>query len=121
MTMMVRALTPDGDIATSGQHFIRDRFAVGQIVTTRLRLFHGEYFLDVTDGTEWFAQVLTKQGSIAQTDALVQQRIVRTEKVVALTRFESESDIAARSYTLSADVLTDYGAVTVETGGFIGG
>ena len=118
---MVRALSPDGDIVTSGQHFLRDRFAVGQIVTTRLRLFHGEYFLDITDGTEWFAKVLNKRGSLSQTDALVQQRIVRTNKVIGLQRYESEADITARSYTLSADVLTEYGTVTVDTGGFIGG
>ena len=117
MTKMTRALTPDGDIATCGQHFLRDRFAVGQIIETRLRLFLGEYFLDVSDGTDWFAKVLNKQGSLSQTDALVQQRIVRTDKVVGLTRFESSSDIAARSYTLSADVLTEYGTVTIQTGG----
>ncbi len=119
--MMVRAATPDGDIATSGQHFVRDKYAVGQIVTTRLRLFHGEYFLNSAEGTEWFAQVLTKQGSLAQTDALVQQRIVRTEKVIGLQRFESESDIEKRTYTLTADVLTEYGAVEISTGGTIGG
>lgn len=119
--MMVRALTPDGDIATSGQHFLRDRYAVGQIVTTRLRLFHGEYFLNVDEGTEWFTQVLTKQGSLAQTDLLVQQRIVQTDRVIGLQSFESESDIDARTYRLTADVLTEYGAVEISTGGFTGG
>lgn len=119
--MMVRALTPDGDIATSGQHFWRDKLAVGQTIATRLRLFHGEYFLDVDEGTEWFAKVLTKQGSLSQTDALVQQRIIRTEKVVGLQRFESDSNIDARTYTLTAEVLTEYGVVDVSTGGIIGG
>ena len=88
--MMVRALTPDGDIATSGQHFVRDKYAVGQIVTTRLRLFSGEYFLNISEGTEWFSKVLTKQGSLAEPDALVQQRIVRTEKVIGLQRCASQ-------------------------------
>jgi len=119
--MMVRALTPDGDIATSGQHFVRDKYAVGQTVTTRLRLFHGEYFLDIEDGTEWFAQVLTKQGSLAATDALVQERIVRTDKVIGLQRFESDSNINARTYTLTADVLTEYGSIEISTGGLTSG
>ena len=121
MSKMVRALTPDGDIVTSGQHFLRDKFAVGQIIETRLRLFLGEYFLDVSEGSDWFAKVLNRQGSLAQTDALVQQRIIRTDKVIGLQRFESESDISQRSYTLSADVLTEYGVVEIETGGFTGG
>lgn len=121
MTKMVRALTPDGDIATSGQQFLRDRFAVAQIIATRLRLFLGEYFLDTNEGTDWFAKVLTKQGSIAQTDALAQQRIIRTDKVVSLLSYESDSDISARTYTLTAEVLTDYGVVTVQSGGFTGG
>ena len=118
---MVRALTPDGDIATSGQHFVRDRYAVGQIVTTRLRLFHGEYFLNIDEGTEWFAQVLNKQGSLVQTDALVQERIVRTDRVIGLQSFESDSNINARTYTLTADVLTEYGSIEISTGGITSG
>ena len=94
---------------------------VGVVVTTRLRLFHGEYFLNSSEGTEWFAKVLNKQGSLSQTDGLVQSRIVRTDKVIGLQRFASDSDINARTYTLTADVLTEYGALEISTGGFIGG
>ncbi len=118
--MMVRALTPDGDIVTSGQHFVRDRFAVGQTVTTRLRLFHGEYFLDIDDGTEWFAKVFGRQGLVS-TDAVIQRRILRTQHVVSLLSFESQSNIDTRTYSLTSSVLTDFGEVEITTGGTIGG
>lgn len=119
--MTVRALTPDGDIVTSGQHFIKEEFDIGQTVQTRLLLFLGEYFRDITDGTDWFGQVLTKQGTIDQSDALVQQRIIETDGVIRLLAFSTDFNIAARRYAVTAEVLTDFGTITVQTEGLPNG
>ena len=44
--MRVRRLI-DGDIATSGVIWLYDRDAVAQTISTRLKLFLGEYFRDI--------------------------------------------------------------------------
>lgn len=108
--MTVRVLDPvTGDIVTSGVQFTSGVDEVAQTVKTRLHLFYGEYFRDITDGTPWWEVILGKGGSLSSKEAAIKNRIVRTEGVVRLTSFSTTFDINTRVYTINAGILTVYG------------
>ena len=107
--MTVRLLDANGDISTSGQQFATEREEIAQTIQTRLRLFLGEYFRDVTDGTPWWESILGKEGTLSSKEAIIKSRIVRTEGVEQLIEFSTDFDISTRVYSVSASVLTQYG------------
>ncbi|QDP56513.1 MAG: putative baseplate wedge protein [Prokaryotic dsDNA virus sp.] len=107
--MTVRLLDAGGDISTSGQQFATEREEIAQTVQTRLRLFLGEYFRDVTDGTPWWESILGKEGTLSSKEAIIKSRIVRTEGVEQLVEFSTDFDINTRVYSVSAGILTQYG------------
>lgn len=111
--MTVRLLDSDGDIATSGRQFTTEVEEVAQTVKTRLRLFLGEYFRDVTDGTPWWESILGKEGTLSSKEAIIKNRIIRTEGVTQLIEFNTDFDINTRAYTVTAGILTQYGSTTV--------
>lgn len=111
--MTVRRLDENGDIVTNGTRFLTGVDEIAQTVRTRLRLFLGEYFRDISDGTPWFEQVLGKGTSLNAREAVLRNRIVRTPGVVRLTSFTTDFNIETRKYTVTAGVLTTYGLATV--------
>lgn len=111
--MTVRLLDSNGDITTSGRQFTTEVEEVAQTVQTRLRLYLGEYFRDVTDGTPWWESILGKQGTLSSKEAIIKNRIVRTEGVTKLIEFKTDFDINTRAYTVTAGILTQYGSTTV--------
>lgn len=117
--MTVRRIDPNtGDIATSGQQFIKPSAeAIAQRIKTRLNLFTGEYFRDITDGTPWFETILGKGSTVSQREAALRTRIVRTDGVLQLIKFTTDFDITTRRYDVSCVVLTEYGQIDVQTTG----
>ena len=87
---------------------------VAQAIQTRLALFSGEWFLDVTDGTPWTTQVLDKYTQ-DQYDAAIQDRILGTTGVTQITDYSSSVNTATRTLTVSATVETQYGTTTIST------
>lgn len=115
--MTVRKLDENGDIVTRGVQFISERDEIAQTIRTRLRLFLGEYFRDITDGTPWFEQILGKGTSMDAREAALRNRIVNTPGVVRLTSFTTDFNLSSRKYTVTAGALTTYGLVTVTENG----
>lgn len=110
--MLTRRLDENGDIVTSGQQFITNLEAVAQTLETRLKLLSGEYFRDVNDGVDWFGQILAqKTTTVATIEAIIRQRILRTEYVSALRYFNTDIDLEKRTISITAEVLTDFGNV----------
>lgn len=107
--MTVRRLGEDGDIVTQGQQFIQQREEIAQTVLTRLRLFLGEYFRDITDGTPWHEQILGKFASLSTVEAVLRARIANTPGVIRLTSFNADFDLASRRYSFTAGILTEFG------------
>ena len=112
--MTVRKLDPDtGDIATSGVTFLSGDLEVAQTVKTRLRLFLGEYFRDITDGTDWFGSILSKTTALSAKDAIIRRRIIQTEGVVGITRYRSTFDESTRTFSIDAEILTTDGVIEI--------
>ncbi len=115
--MTVRKLDEKGDIVTQGAGFTSGLEEVEQTIRTRLHLFLGEYFRDITDGTPWFEQIIGKGTSLDIKEAVLRARIARTPNVIRLTSFSTEFDVDTRKYTVTAGALTTYGLVTVTENG----
>lgn len=111
--MTVRRLDSNGDIATSGTHFITGAEEIAQTVKTRLKLFLGEYFRDITEGTPWFQQILGKGSSLSVKESLIKRRIIQTEGVVSIYKFDTSFDEASRRYSVSAGILTTFGQAEI--------
>ena len=109
--MTVRLLNSNGDITTSGVQFATGTTEIAQTIKTRLRLYLGEYFRDITDGTPWFQSILGKGTSLNNKEALLRNRIVQTDGVLRLTKFETEFDIDSRTYSITVHALTEDGAI----------
>ncbi len=113
--MKYRALSPTGDYQIGGglaSFYINSPTAVAQAVRTRLLLFAHEWFLDTTDGTDWFGKVLGKytQGT---RDAVIRERILNTPGVNTILSYSSQFNSATRTFTVNASLDTIYGVVPV--------
>lgn len=112
--MTVRRIDPDtGDIVTAGDMFISGREEVAQTIRTRLRLFVGEYFRDITEGTPWYQTILGKGATLSERDAAIKRRILRTDGVVQVVQFSTDYDVTTRVFTVQADVVTQYGTIGI--------
>jgi hypothetical protein len=97
--------------------------AVGQAIKTRLLLFRGEWFLDLSEGTPWggfpFNDLVVSQGQIlgAHTqltrDLALKERILDTPGVLTIIDYSSSFDSSDRSFNASMKVDTIYGAVSI--------
>lgn len=115
--MRVRKQDANGDYVWGHQQndfWLNAPDGVGQAVLTRLELFTGEWFLDVTDGTTWTTQVLDKYTK-DQYDAAIQDRILGTPGVVQITSYSSSVNTATRTLTVSVAINTQYGQTTLST------
>ncbi|ANI83283.1 hypothetical protein [Kosakonia oryzae] len=94
----------DGDIVTHGDHFAVGKEATRQGIIRRLRLFLREYFLDSTEGTPWFQNILGKtQADIAA--ASIKQRILTAPGVIGISQFEFDIDQKTRKITVFASLV----------------
>jgi hypothetical protein len=115
--MTVRALDENGDIKTSGVQFISGQDEIAQTITTRLKLFSGEYFRNITDGTPWFDIILPKNTSLSLKDSFIKSRIAETNGVRGLLSYSSNYDIDLRKYSVSSEVLTEFGVLQINQNG----
>jgi len=96
---------------------------VGQNILTRLELFRGEWFLDVTEGTPWGGFPLTPQvvaqGQILgentafSRDMALRERVINTAGVLAITDYASEGDPNTRSFSAQMTVETIFGPLAL--------
>lgn len=100
---MIRAWG-DGDIKTSGLQFAEGQHETVEELRYRLRLFLGERFLQVTDGTPWFQQVLGKNPQDLA-ELAIKRRILRSGRVQGIRYFSFTTDRDQRRVTIDAEVL----------------
>lgn len=109
--MRVRALDVDGDMKfgnSQGDFLVNSPEAVAQTIGTRLRLWTGEWFLDLDEGTPYSTKILgTHTGGFY--DFAFQSRILGSPGVISLASYQSRLDPATRQLTFHADVNTQYG------------
>lgn len=111
--MTVRALNSSGDIVTSGTQFFSGGSAAeaAQNVNTRLKLFTGEWFLNIQDGTPWFPDtnrygILGKGGSLSQKEAILRRRILLAPSVAGMSSFNIDYEPTTRLLTVTAGIIS---------------
>jgi hypothetical protein len=110
-----RKLSASGDyVIGSGQDFlVNNPEAVAQAVLTRLRLWRGEWFINVADGTPWNQEILGKRQRGKSPDGAIKKRILGTEGVREILSYSSNFDGNTRSLTVNATIATIYGEAVI--------
>ena len=113
--MIYRKLDEFGDYIFGGNlsNFFKDQpEAVAQSVVTRLKLWEGEWFLDIIEGTPYIGGMLGKY-TLADTNNLIKERILNTEGVIEITEYSSNFDPDLRKFSVSVTISTIYGEATI--------
>lgn len=114
--MRYRKLDENGDMLFGNEQadFWRDvPEAPAQAVMTRLRLWVGEWFLDVTQGTPYQQAILGAQ-TAETVEPAIRRRILGTDGVTTIESFNMVKNPDQRRVTINAVVNTEYGAATVQ-------
>ncbi|MBL0320448.1 MAG: hypothetical protein IPP74_14330 [Alphaproteobacteria bacterium] len=114
--MIYRKLTADGDMTFGNgllDFYINNPAAVGQAVETRLKLWLGEWFVDVTQGTQYQTNVLGT-GKATSAGPTIRQRILETQGVTEITKFDLNIDVNGRSLSIVATINTIYGTTNIQ-------
>lgn len=118
-TVTYRRLDPvTGEPVYGGgqSNFLTDIDAVAQMILTRLKLLQGEWWESLGEGTPLFQDILGAsagdRGLEAASTAL-QARINDTKYVTGISNVQVGFDHAARRFTFSCSVTTQFGTLLV--------
>ena len=114
--MIYRRLDKDGDytFGNGRGNFLSGVDAVAQAVSTRLKLFTGEWWADRNDGLPLFQSILGYQGkNKATVDRLITERILGTQNVIGIKGISSQYNADTRAYQFSATIDTAFGDVVI--------
>lgn len=83
--------------------------AVVQGILTRLRLFRGEWYLDVEAGTPWYQKILADGADIRIIETELKKQINDTPDVESILSFGLSFNRAQRAITVTFEVTTPFG------------
>ena len=110
--MRYRALSASSDWTPAGTgdsgFLVNSPELVGQAITTRLKFFKSEWFLDLDDGTP-YQQAALGTGKRNLIEPMIRQRILQTQGVESIASFDLSIDDLARSAIINATINTIYG------------
>jgi len=110
--MRYRKLSDLGDMTfgSGGINFHRDSpEGVAQAVWTRLRLWAGEWFLDIDEGMPYQDAVLGT-GTRETIEPAMRQRILETQGVLSIEEFALSIDPENRVASIEAVINTEFGS-----------
>ncbi|MGG6461390.1 hypothetical protein [Solilutibacter silvestris] len=114
--MRYRRLDASGDYSFGRQNanfYQNQPEAVAQAIQTRLQLFTGEWFLDLTEGTPWQTDVLGKYTQDVY-DSAIKDRVLGTTGVSEIVAYTSTFNGQTRSLSVSMTVSTLYGSTQLD-------
>lgn len=116
--MIYRALDKEGDytFGQNSQNFLSGVEAVAQAIYTRLKLFLGEWWMDINDGLPMWQSILgspSGEANLRAVDNLIKTRIRETQGVDSIVSYTSTFDTNTRRYSFTAEVNTIYGETTI--------
>jgi len=109
-------LDDNGDIDTSRpdlQH-TSGLDAKIQHLKQRLRMFFGEWFLDLRRGVPYFQYILKKDADPVVVDAVLKKEIIDTPGITELRQFSLDLDDRTRVLTASFKAQTQEGEINFE-------
>lgn len=118
--MRYRKLSPTGDytFGSSQLNFLRDTpETVAQLVQTTLKLFNGEWFLNIDSGVPYFEGVLGKHTK-QEADLTIQDAILNVQGVTSLDNYSSSIDPVTRKYSATGTLNTIYGPTPLQVSNY---
>lgn len=112
--MKYRQLDSLGDYAIGKPFLENSPTCVAQAVSTRLKLWRKEWFVDTSDGTPYSEEVLGKRQERVP-EAAIKKRILGTTGVTSITAFSSQYDGDTRELLINATIDTLYGSTSIDT------
>lgn len=117
--MRYRALSATGDYTFgrgSANFLVNSPQCVAQAVKTRLGLFQGEWFLDQTDGTPWFTQILSAnlKNTMPLYDQAIRTRVLETPGVIEINTYSSSLDPTNRALSVDMTITTQFSATPIQ-------
>ena len=109
--MQYRQLDSNGDYIIGLPFLANSSACVAQAVSTRMKLWQGEWFLDTTDGTPWLQSIMGRQQ--ISPDIYIKNRILGTPNVTSIVAYSGVYDPVKRAYSVTASINTAYGQTTV--------
>lgn len=119
--MRYRKLTSDGDFsfgASALNFWIDSPDGVAQAVETRLRLWLGEWYLNLEEGTPYMQGIIGKH-SKESADTVIQDRVLNTQGVLNYENYESSIDPDTRIFSVSLTLNTIYGPTPLEVNNYV--
>lgn len=113
--MRYRREDADGDYVfgfDQGEFLVDSVQAVQQLIITRLGLYVGEWFLDLSDGLPLAGKILGYNTAKTR-DLAIKARILNTQGVLNIESYSSNFDGTTRKFSVNCRVNTVFGAVTV--------
>jgi len=101
------------DLETTGfeLHITEGVEATAQRIKVKLKLFLGEWFLDLLAGIPYYEDILIKNPDINKVNALIREAILTVPTVLSIETYEYELDSRARTFSVSFRCLTSSGEV----------
>lgn len=109
-------LTDDYDIdITKGLMSLNTTYeALRQHLEVKFQIFLNEWFLDTTVGVPYFEEIFVKQSNFIVVQQILKEVISTTDGVNTITRFDFDYEPTSRLASLSFEVDTIYGLITVD-------
>ena len=102
----------DIDLSTYGLQLIENEDFITQKLRIALRLFYGEWFLDITQGVTYYEDILVKNPDGARIEAVLKSTILGVIGVNELLSFDMTLS-ADRTLTVTFSVNTDVGELNL--------
>ena len=110
--MKYRTLDNTGDSTFGSLIFLHEKEAVAQAILTRLKLLHGEWWEETSDGLPLFESILGVYGGEEARNAIdliISERIQGTKNVTEVVTYESSFNSKTRQYSANCTVNTTFG------------
>ena len=88
--------------------------AIASLVTERLSMSLGEYFLDTSQGIPYFSELLG-YGNQVLIERVLTDAILTVEGVLSVSDYQSVMSVSTRVLEIRATVHTIYGTTTIDT------
>lgn len=117
--MKYRALTSNGDYSFGNNSFDykQDLEAVAQAVKTKILLFYGEWWEDISLGIPMFENIIGQintENIRSAASLLIKKRILETPGVYEVYEIQTDVDRRNRTLHVVARIKTYYGATEIE-------
>jgi len=92
-------------------HVVEGIDATAQRIKIRLKLFLGEWFLDLLAGIPYYQDILIKSPDINKVNALIREAILTTPNVLSIEEYEYALNNTTRTFSVNFKCLTSVGVV----------